>query len=152
MDRLKNYGGIDSKFRYIILAAMRAKQLLGGAKPRIKSKSRNLIRVAQEEVKKGLVDYEIVKTPKEEIEEISDSDEDMFIGEELTPDFEEGQGEDSQKQSEEESEEEEGEEEEGSEEEEEGEEEQEEELEEEEEEVEADESVEEKKPKRRKKS
>jgi len=68
---------------------MRAKQLLGGAKPRIKSKSRNLIRIAQEEVKQGLVEYEIVITAKEEIEEISDSDRDMFIGEGLTAEAEE---------------------------------------------------------------
>jgi len=86
---LKNYGDIDSKFRYVIIAAMRAKQLLGGAKPRIKSKSRNLIRIAQEEVKQGLVEYEIVITAKEEIEEISDSDRDMFIGEGLTAEAEE---------------------------------------------------------------
>jgi DNA-directed RNA polymerase subunit K/omega len=145
---LKNYGDIDSKFRYIILAAMRAKQLLGGAKPRIKSKARNLIRVAQEEVKKGLVDYEIVKTPKEEIEEISDSDGDVFIGEDLTPDLEEELGEDSEEQPEEKLEEEE---EEESEEEEE-EEEPEEEADEEGEETEEEESAEEEKPKRKKKS
>ena len=105
IDRLKNYGDIDSKFRYVILAAMRAKQLLSGAKPRVKSKSRNLIRVAQEEVKQGLVDYEIVKTAKEEIEEISDSDEDMFIGEELTPGAEEKPEEEPEEKPEEEAEE-----------------------------------------------
>jgi DNA-directed RNA polymerase subunit omega len=82
---LKNYGNIDSKFRYVILAAMRAKQLLGGAKPRIKSKSRNLIRIAQEEVKQGLVDYEILKATQEEIEELPDSNEKIFIGEEISP-------------------------------------------------------------------
>lgn len=123
---------------------MRAKQLLGGAKPRVKSKSRNLIRVAQEEVKKGLVDYEIVTTPKEEVEEIADSDGDVFIGEELTPDLEEELGEDLEEQSEEEPEEE-------AEEEEEEEEEQEEDMDEEVEE-EAEESDEEEKPKRRRKS
>lgn len=68
---------------------MRAKQLLNGAKPRVKSKSRNLIRVAQEEVKQGLVDYEIVKEIKEDHEEASDSDRDMFIGEELAIEAEE---------------------------------------------------------------
>lgn len=68
---------------------MRAKQLLNGAKPRVKSKSRNLIRVAQEEVKQGLVDYEIVKETKEDHEEASDSDRDMFIGEELAIEAEE---------------------------------------------------------------
>ena len=82
---MKEYGDIDSKFRFVIIAALRAKQLLGGAKPRLKSKSKNLIRIAQEEVKQGLVDYEIFKTTMEEIEEISDSNEKMFIGEEITP-------------------------------------------------------------------
>jgi DNA-directed RNA polymerase omega subunit len=77
---LKNYGDIDSKFRYVILASMRAKQLLRGAKPLIKSKSKNLIRVAQEEVKKGLVDFEIVKSSPEETPSI---EEEMFIGEEI---------------------------------------------------------------------
>ena len=80
---MKNYGDIDSKFRYVILASIRAKQLLAGAKPRIKSKSKNLIRIAQEEVKQGLVDYEIVKEAKEEMEELSDSGREMFIGEEV---------------------------------------------------------------------
>ena len=68
---------------------MRAKQLLGGAKPRIKSRSKNLIRIAQEEVKQGLVDYELVKAVKEEMEEISDSREDIFIGAEIEPETEE---------------------------------------------------------------
>ncbi len=68
---------------------MRAKQLLGGAKPRIKSRSKNLIRIAQEEVKQGLVDYEIVKEVKGEMEDVSDSDKDMFIEEEIAPEAEE---------------------------------------------------------------
>jgi DNA-directed RNA polymerase subunit omega len=86
---LKDYGDIDSKFRYVILAAMRAKQLLGGAKPRIKSRSKNLIRIAQEEVKQGLVDYELVKAVKEEMEEISGSGEEIFLGEEIEKETEE---------------------------------------------------------------
>jgi len=77
---LKDYSDIDSKFRYVILAAKRAKQLLRGAKPKIESKSRSLIRVAQEEVKKGLVEFEIIQNP---IEEFGDSGDDMFIGEEI---------------------------------------------------------------------
>ena len=68
---------------------MRAKQLLGGAKPRVRSKSKNLIRIAQEEVKKGLVDFEIVKGIKEEKEAASDSDGEMYIGEDLAPEFDE---------------------------------------------------------------
>lgn len=76
----KVYGDIDSKFKFVIVASKRAKQLLRGAKPRIKSKSKSLIRIAQQEVKKGLVDYEIVQKKKEE--EYRPEDED-FIGEEI---------------------------------------------------------------------
>lgn len=75
---MKNYGDIDSKFRFVILASLRAKQLLKGAKPLVKSKSKNLIRIAQEEIRQGLVDYEIVKSL---IEEFPVEEEEMFIGE-----------------------------------------------------------------------
>lgn len=59
---------------------MRAKQLLRGAKPSVESKSKNLIRVAQEEVKKGLIDYEIVQDKQESFHEPY---EEMLIGEEV---------------------------------------------------------------------
>ena len=76
---------IDSKFRFVIVASKRAKQLLKGSKPKLKSKSKNLIQIAQEEVTRGMVDYEIVDSHSEEIHV---SDEDMFIGEELGIDVE----------------------------------------------------------------
>ena len=78
---MKTSSEIDSKFRFVILAAKRAKQLLHGSKPRIKSKSKNLIRVAQQEVRDGLVDFELVEIKKEEILEPT---EEGFIGEEIT--------------------------------------------------------------------
>lgn len=71
---------IDSKFRFVILAAKRAKQLLHGAKPRVKSRSKNPIRIAQEEVRDGAIDFEIVDLKKEEIPEPA---EEGFIGEEI---------------------------------------------------------------------
>lgn len=77
---MKKYGDIDSKFRYVILASKRAKQLLKGAKPKIKTRSKNLIRVAQEEVERGLIGFEIIQKKQDDIRESSD---DMFIGEEL---------------------------------------------------------------------
>ena len=84
---MKNYGEIDSKFRYVILASKRAKQLLAGAKPKIKTKSKNPIRIAQKEVKKGLVDYEIIlQSEEEEIEPEQD-----FIGEEIGEGIEKGE-------------------------------------------------------------
>ncbi len=77
---MKSYGDIDSKFRFVIVATKRAKELLGGAKPKIKSKSKNPIRIAQNEVSQGLIDFEILK-PKEEEEVVPK--EEVFIGEEI---------------------------------------------------------------------
>jgi len=64
---LQTYGKIDSKFRFVILASKRAKQLLRGAKAKVKSKSKNPIRIAQIELKEGLVDYEILQSKHENI-------------------------------------------------------------------------------------
>jgi len=61
---------IDSKFRFVIIAAKRAKQLLNGAKPKVKSKSRNLIRVAQEETEQGVIGFTIIKSKKEELHDV----------------------------------------------------------------------------------
>jgi len=77
---LKTSNEIDSKFRFVILAAKRAKQLLRGSKPRLKSKSKNPIRVAQLEVVEGLVHYDIVEPKKEQIRK---PEEEGFIGEEI---------------------------------------------------------------------
>jgi DNA-directed RNA polymerase subunit K/omega len=77
---LKEYGEIDSKFRFVILVSKRAKQLLKGAKPKIKSRTKSLIRIAQEEVEKGLVDFELVKHKVESLHAVEDE---IFIGEEL---------------------------------------------------------------------
>jgi DNA-directed RNA polymerase subunit K/omega len=64
----------------VIVASKRAKQLLKGSKPKLESKSKNLIRIAQEEVLQGLVEYEIVDSLAEELK-VSEAE--MFIGEEL---------------------------------------------------------------------
>lgn len=56
----------DSKFRFIIVAAQRAKQLLKGGRPKIKSRHRSPIRIAQEELKSGAIKYEILPLKREE--------------------------------------------------------------------------------------
>ena len=48
---------IDSKYRLVVLAAKRSKQLQRGAKPRIFSSAKKTTRVALEEVRRGLVQY-----------------------------------------------------------------------------------------------
>ena len=49
--------GIDSKFRFILAAAKRAHQLIGGAKARVQSESKKVIVIAQREVSAGLVPF-----------------------------------------------------------------------------------------------
>jgi DNA-directed RNA polymerase subunit K/omega len=83
---VKNYGNVDSKYRFVIIASKRAKELLKGAKPRIRTKSRNLVRVAQSEVRRGLVEYEILEGKKEDLAE---PEEQIFIGEGVGGEFEE---------------------------------------------------------------
>jgi DNA-directed RNA polymerase subunit omega len=51
---------LDSKFRYILVAAKRARQLQAGARPLIQSTEKRLTRVAQQEVAAGLVPFELL--------------------------------------------------------------------------------------------
>jgi DNA-directed RNA polymerase omega subunit len=50
---------VDSKFRFITVAAQRAKQLQAGAKPRVEAKSRKSTRLAMQEVMAGAVSWEL---------------------------------------------------------------------------------------------
>lgn len=54
---------IDSKYRLVLLAAKRSKQLQKGAKPRVNSFAKKNTRVALEEVQRGLVQYQLVVKP-----------------------------------------------------------------------------------------
>jgi DNA-directed RNA polymerase omega subunit len=74
---LDAFGNIDSKYRFIILASKRAKQLLKGAKPKIHGKSKSLIRIAQAEVKAGLIEYEIIPA---RMDDVPERDERVFVG------------------------------------------------------------------------
>jgi len=92
---LKTFGNVDSKFRFVILASMRAKQLLKGAKPKIKGRSKNPIRIAQTELRMGLVDYEIIPAKREEAALIEDK---VFLGDELRGEMDGGGGDISDKE------------------------------------------------------
>ena len=60
---------VDSKFRFITVAAQRSKQLQNGAKPRVESKSRKPTKVAMQEVLANTVSWEI-KDDKAEAQEL----------------------------------------------------------------------------------
>ena len=47
--------GLDSNFRYVVMAARRARQLQNGSQPLVDSRSNKACRVAQEEIAAGKV-------------------------------------------------------------------------------------------------
>jgi DNA-directed RNA polymerase subunit omega len=53
--------GFDSKFRFILVAAKRARQLQAGARPLVQTQTKKLTKVAQMEVEAGLVPVEILE-------------------------------------------------------------------------------------------
>ncbi len=54
---MKLIDGFDSNYRYILVAARRARQLQGGAPPVIETPSRKPCRIAQDEIKAGKVKW-----------------------------------------------------------------------------------------------
>lgn len=63
---IKVHEQFDSKFRFIVVAAARAKQIQNGAPPKIDAKSGKPSYVAIKEVEKGLVPFEILEEEEEE--------------------------------------------------------------------------------------
>lgn len=64
---------VDSKFRFVLLAARRAEQLMQGARPRLESfQDKKYTRIAQEEVRTDLVpwDYIVDEPPEPEALEV----------------------------------------------------------------------------------
>jgi DNA-directed RNA polymerase omega subunit len=55
---------IDSKYRKILIAAKRSKQIQKGAQPRVNLANSKATRVALEEVERGLINFEIVDKEK----------------------------------------------------------------------------------------
>lgn len=60
---MKLMDGFDSNYRYILVAARRARQLQSGARPLIETPSRKPCRIAQEEIQAGKVKF-LVGEPK----------------------------------------------------------------------------------------
>lgn len=51
--------GFDSNYRFVLVAAKRARQLLSGARPQIESVTRKPCKLAQEEIMAGKVKWEM---------------------------------------------------------------------------------------------
>ena len=65
---MKLIEGFDSNYRYILVAARRARQLQGGAPPVVETSSRKPCRIAQDEIRAGKVKWVIPETPKSAVE------------------------------------------------------------------------------------
>ena len=72
----EQWPGIDSHFRLIAVAALRSKQLLRGARPRIDADPlrRRNTSIALEEVKRGLVPFTLTVAPPDGKGKVEDSE------------------------------------------------------------------------------
>lgn len=68
---------LDSKFRLITIAAKRCEQLHRGARPKFETPSKKWAFVALEEVRQGLIDFEILEEPDDVA--VEDYDSDIFL-------------------------------------------------------------------------
>ncbi len=72
---MKLVEGFDSNYRYVLVAARRARQIQNGARPVVDPHSRKPCRIAEEEIQAGRVKWEIpamaVQEPDDASEELS---------------------------------------------------------------------------------
>jgi len=63
----------DSSYRYVLVAARRARQLLSGARPTIDTATRKPCKIAQEEIKAGKVHWSSPETPQPAVQAASET-------------------------------------------------------------------------------
>lgn len=61
---------IDSKYRFVILSALRARQIQGGSAPMLKEPRHKATQVAQKEILQGLVKFRIPDRNGDQKEEV----------------------------------------------------------------------------------
>ncbi len=69
---MKLIEGFDSNYRYILVAARRARQLQSGARPLVETTTRKPCKIAREEIRAGKIKYSIPGTEKSAVEEASE--------------------------------------------------------------------------------
>lgn len=69
---MKLIEGFDSNYRYILVAARRARQLQSGARPVIETNTRKPCKVAQEEIRAGKIKWMIIKAEKTATEQATE--------------------------------------------------------------------------------
>jgi DNA-directed RNA polymerase omega subunit len=66
--------GVDSRFRYVLLVAKRAEQLIQGAQPKARSRHSKPTRVAMEEIDRQAVRWQLHQPLEEEPPIFSDTE------------------------------------------------------------------------------
>ena len=69
---MKLIEGFDSNYRYILVAARRARQLQSGARPLVETTTRKPCKIAREEIRAGKIKYSIPGTEKSAVEEAAE--------------------------------------------------------------------------------
>ncbi len=78
-ESMKLIEGFDSNYRYILVAARRARQLQGGAPPVIETISRKPCRIAQDEIRAGKVKWLIPEIPKTAVDSATEALDKAFL-------------------------------------------------------------------------
>jgi DNA-directed RNA polymerase subunit omega len=60
---MKLKDGFDSNYRYVLVAARRARQISSGAPPLVATSARKACKIAQEEIEAGKIQYTIKTAP-----------------------------------------------------------------------------------------
>jgi DNA-directed RNA polymerase subunit omega len=55
---------VDSKFRFVLLSARRAEQIIRGARPRVEAHGVKTARIAMQEIKQGLINWDYGPAPE----------------------------------------------------------------------------------------
>ncbi len=69
---MKLIEGFDSNYRYILVAARRARQIQGGARPMVDTAARKPCKIARQEIDAGKVKYIVGAPEKTEANKVSE--------------------------------------------------------------------------------
>lgn len=69
------YENLDSKYKFIVLASGRSKQLIDGARPKLESSSKKMTIIAMEEVLAGLIESYNIDDKKPDVHDEEDGKE-----------------------------------------------------------------------------
>ena len=78
---MKPVDGFDSKYRYVLVAARRARQIQNGAQPVVEPHSHKACRIAEEEINAGKVKWTVPPADTAPVEAASEPDSGTVGGE-----------------------------------------------------------------------